>query len=269
MVTALGLDWGGRGWIAVVVEETGDGPDFDAAFYPSILNVWRAWREEVETILVDVPIGLPSGGDGGRGEPVGRACDEAARAVLGSVRGSSVFDVPCREAATQPTFGAANATNRDRLGRGLTVQAWSITPRILEVDAFVREFDDARAVVREAHPELCFGTLGDGPIEEPKTTDEGRALRLDVLASLGDHYDWATGLDDRYRTLEDEHVNDLEPHERRIHGSNRDDLLDAFVLAVTALAGNLRRLPAETEAPDAPRDRHGLAMEIVYHEPPA
>ena len=269
MTTTVGLDWGGRGWIAVVATDGPDGLEFDATVFPSILNAWRAWREDAETILVDIPIGLPSRADDDLedGEPIVRACDTEARERLAPDRASSVFDVPCREAAREPTFGAANARNRERAGRGLTVQAWAITPRILEVEALLREFDDAREVVREAHPEVCFATLGDGPIAASKTSEEGRRARLEALATLGDHYDWAVGLDERYETLEDEHVNELEPHERRIHGSNRDDLLDAFALAVTAFAGDLQRLPSEAAAPEVPRDRHGLPMEIVYHEP--
>ncbi|WP_255191263.1 DUF429 domain-containing protein [Natronobeatus ordinarius] len=268
MTTTLGLDWGGRGWIAVVATGGPDSLEFDAAFFPSMLTVWRAWRDDAETILVDIPIGLPAGTDDLEDEgPIVRECDAAARELLGPDRRSSVFDVPCREAARQPTFGAANARNRERAGRGLTIQAWAITPRILEVEALLREFDDAREVVREAHPEVCFAALGDGPIAASKTTDEGRQARLEALATLGDHYDWAVGLDERYEALEAEHVTDLEPHERRIHGSDRDDLLDAFALAVTAFAGDLRRLPSESAAPEVPRDRHGLPMEIVYHEP--
>lgn len=268
MTTTLGLDWGGHGWIAVVATDDPDGLEFDATFFPSILNAWRARRDDAETILVDIPIGLPPRADDLEDEePIVRECDAAARELLGSDRASSVFDVPCREAATQPTFGAANARNREYAGRGLTIQAWAITPRILEVEALLREFDDAREVVREAHPEVCFAALGDGPVAASKTSDEGRRARLEAVAELGDHYDWATGLDDRYETLEDEHVNELEPHERRIHGSNRDDLLDAFALAVTGFAGDLQRLPSESAAPGVPRDRHGLPMEIVYHEP--
>ena len=245
MSSYVGIDWGGTGWIAVIVADDAGERErtVTAAFYPSILNVWRD-NCEAETILVDVPIGL---GDGRR------QCDEEARAVLGESR-NSVFYTPVRDAVYEDRYETAGDVHEEATGNRISTQAYHICPAIQEVDGFLREIDAARSVVRESHPELCFATLDGGGGRPAETTEEGLASRRTVLEdTFGDERDDAGDLE----AFEREYIDDQPTHARRFRASNRDDLLDAFVLAVTA-SGETVSLPR-----DPPTDRYDLPMEIV------
>lgn len=243
MSSYVGLDWGGKGWIAVIADDDRDRP-FRAAFYPSILNAWRDNRE-AEAILVDVPIGLA---DEDR-----RRCDEAARSVLGDGR-SSVFYTPVRDAVYEDTYEAAGDENETATGNRISTQAYHICPAIREVDGLLREVDGTRDRIRESHPEVCFAAL-DGDAGLPsKTTEEGLEHRRELLQNeLGDDLDETGDLE----SFEREYIDDQPAYARRFRASNRDDLLDAFVLAVTA-RGETVTLPREP-----PEDSHDLPMEIV------
>jgi len=70
---------------------------------------------------IDIPIGLLDGP---------RACDKAARKLLGQPRGSSVFPAPCRAALQVETYEEASAINRQKAGRALSRQARRIVPKI-------------------------------------------------------------------------------------------------------------------------------------------
>jgi predicted RNase H-like nuclease len=74
---------------------------------------------------IDIPIGLLDGP---------RACDKAARKLLGQPRGSSVFPAPCRAAFGAQTDAEASSMNRQKTARGLSQQAWGITPKMEQVD---------------------------------------------------------------------------------------------------------------------------------------
>lgn len=237
----VGFDWAGTGWIAVRVTDTGAGPDVDAAFYPSILNAWRANRD-AETMLVDIPIGLA--------DETRRRCDEEARSILGEGR-ASVFYTPVRDAVYEDEYEAAGDANEAATGARISTQAYHICPPIREVDALLREIEAARGIVREAHPEVCFAALAGETGLPSKSTDEGLERRREILA------DAIGGSVDRIEALEGTYIDDRPTHARRFRASNRDDLLDAFVLAVTA-RGETVSVPA-----DPPTDRYGLPMEIV------
>jgi predicted RNase H-like nuclease len=74
---------------------------------------------------IDIPIGLLEGP---------RACDKAARKLLGQPRGSSVFPAPCRPALGPQTYAEASSINREKTMRGLSQQAWGVAPKIKQVD---------------------------------------------------------------------------------------------------------------------------------------
>ncbi|WP_440769247.1 DUF429 domain-containing protein [Natronorubrum sp. DTA28] len=248
MSSYVGLDWGGKGWIAVIIDHDADERErsVTAAFYPSILNAWRDNRE-AETILVDVPIGLTDGR---------RQCDEEARAVLGESR-SSVFYTPVRDAVYEDRYETAGDVHEDATGNRISTQAYHICPAIREVDSFLREIEAARDVVRESHPEVCFAALAGESGLPGKTTEEGLERRRELLEdALGDERDEVGDLE----SFEREYIDDQPTYARRFRASNRDDLLDAFVLAVTA-RGETVSLPR-----DPPIDRHDLPMEIVAPE---
>lgn len=76
-------------------------------------------------LAIDIPIGLLDGT---------RACDTAARKLLGQPRGSSVFPSPCRAAIQVASYGDACDANELRTGRKLSRQTWGIAPKIKQVD---------------------------------------------------------------------------------------------------------------------------------------
>lgn len=240
MGSYVGLDWGSTGWIAVIVTDETE-PTIEVAFYASMLNAWRDNRE-AETILVDSPIGLA---DNSR-----RKCDELARSVLGEAR-SSVFYTPVRDAVYADEYERAGDEHEAATGNRISTQAYHICPTIRDVDGVLREIDAAREQFRESHPEVCYAAFAGGSGLPPKSTDEGLARRRELLASeLG----WTVA---DVEARETDAIDDQPTHARRLRAGNRDDLLDAFVLALTA-RGETVSLPR-----DPPTDRHGLPMEIV------
>jgi predicted RNase H-like nuclease len=103
-----------------------------------------------------------------------------------------------------------SAANRAAVGVGLSVQAYHLVPKILEVDAFVR--GRPPITVLEAHPEVSFAELDPGCVVLSKTTSAGRSAREVALRGAG-----------------------LEPPSYlRGQGYAADDLLDACAVAWTA-----------------------------------
>lgn len=207
MASYLGVDWAGGCWVVV---KTGDSTSITTE--PSILNVWHRHGEDVRSILVDIPIGLPDSG--------GRACDVEARKRLAG-RGSTVFPVPAREVVEAETYERAKELNEGSLGS----QSWWLFPRIREVDVFLQIYRDARDEVYESHPEICFAEL-TGSSLEPKTSEEGRRERLIALAESSVLHDEVT---DVVHARED----GTAWHDR-ISKRRLDDVIDAAVLAHTA-----------------------------------
>lgn len=243
MASYVGVDWASSGWLAVAT----DGEDWTATMHPSMHSVWFTHRDAT-AILVDIPIGLP---DGER-----RACDRAAKEFLGD-RASSVFWTPCRAAVEATTYQQAKQANQECRGDSLSSQAWGLIPRIREVDRLLRDGVDIESVILESHPEVCFTALGGGESLPSKHDDDGIEARVAILGSIDD------SLVDVYEQFEASLIEEQPTWARRIGASNRDDLLDAMVLALTASLGgeDLRTLP---ESP--PLDAERLPMQIVYTE---
>jgi predicted RNase H-like nuclease len=188
-------------------------------------------------IAIDIPIGLSDDGP--------RACDLAARRLLGRPRGSSVFPAPCRGALTATTYRRACALSRRALGVALSIECFNIVPKIREVDALMTPA--RQACVREVHPELVFALLaGTGRgLAPPKRTREGERLRRRLLGRVAPRFDPVA-------------------IRRRLGPARvaRDDVVDAVACLVAAgriHRGQARVLP---EGP-VPRDARGLRMEIV------
>src|SRR5205814_8621714 len=80
-------------------------------------------------IAIDIPIGLSDDGP--------RACDLAARRLLGRPRGSSVFPAPCRGALVATTYRRACTVSRRSVGVALSLECFNIVPKIREVDALM------------------------------------------------------------------------------------------------------------------------------------
>ena len=206
---------------------------------PTLGDVLRAAGENT-SIAIDVPIGLA--------DDDARACDHAARRILGAPRSSSVFSAPCRGTLTATSYQDACRLNLDARGRGVTQQLFNILRKIREVDELMTP--DLQDRLREAHPEVTFALLaGTGRgLPHPKKTPQGEADRLALLQTFFPVLDRATLAAERAR---------LGPAKVA-----RDDLVDAVACLVTAYriaSGQARVLP------DGPpqRDARGLRMEIV------
>ena len=227
-------------WLAVVF----DGETFDhATVCEGIGDVWLRYEDDAERILVDVPIGLVESGS------EGRRCDSLARDVLGPRR-DAVFRPPVREATRKRRFPAASRAHERKTGRELSRAAFDAREAIAAVDELLQELPEAREVVGEAHPELCFRAFADGPLAHPRDVAAGYAERLRTLAE----YD-ADGPVTVQAVAEA--TGEFEG------GTNVAvaDVLDAVALGYTARPGPepLRSLPAEPS-----RDATGLPMRMWY-----
>src|SRR5579864_3092685 len=129
----IGVDGCRAGWFAVNRRHN----RLEYVICPTIQNLIMSFPK-AKRILVDIPIGLPW-----KGAEI-RPCDRLARSVLGSPRMSSVFPVPCREAAHAKSIDQARALNIDILGRNLSAQTWGICAKIAEVDDLLQESPAAR-----------------------------------------------------------------------------------------------------------------------------
>lgn len=251
MNTFVGVDWASRGWLVVAAEAD----EWTVRMHPSIQSVWFE-HGGAEAILVDVPIGLPAADR--------RACDRGAKEFLGSSGARSVFWTPCRDAVERHTYEEAKRANVDARGDSLSSQAWGLIPRIREVDRFLRATESARETVMESHPEVCFAAFA-GDALESKHDEAGLDARRECLEKLDES---VAGV---YDDVVDERIDGQPAWARRIGRSNRDDLLDAMALALTAKigAGDFERVPDGEPVGDGsvPRDGEGLPMRIVYAEP--
>jgi predicted RNase H-like nuclease len=234
----VGVDGCRAGWLAVKLSRHGA---WESRIFPEMASLWFACRRAA-LILVDIPIGLPEVAND-------RACDKAARKILGTRR-SSVFPVPCRAAVFAPNYDAAIKINEQVTGKRIFRATWNLIPRMRQVDEILQTDPKAGKVIREAHPEVLFWGLNRGrPLTFSKKVAAGEAERLEILGRV---YPPA-------RALFGEMKENLP---RR--SVTPDDLLDALAAAVTGLisGGRLKTLP---ETPG--RDAQGLPMEMVYFIP--
>ncbi len=197
-----GTDGCRSGWIAFKI----DLPAHIISVEVVDLTAWLRERPpDLACLGIDIPIGLLDGS---------RACDKAARKLLGQPRGSSVFPAPCRPALGAQTYAEANSINRQKTTRGVSQQAWGIAPKIKQVDDAITP--DRQRWAFEVHPEVCFWALaGERPMAHGKKTKEGSAERVVLLRRV---------------------FPEIETHlANRPARVGADDLLDAAAAAWTAL----------------------------------
>ena len=235
---AIGVDGCRSGWFYVVLSPSRR-PDWGVAekLEELLPDVGGSDR-----IFVDIPIGLPAGKEG-------RDCDKEARFKLGRKRGSSVFPAPVRAILGARDYEDAKMRSQDACGKMLSIQTWGIVRKIREVDFLLRQNEKARRFVREVHPELCFWALNRrASMTIRKKEDSGFEERMRVLKV------W----------LSEVEIVVTEIQRKRIPGVERDDIADAVVAAVTALADSstLRTVPGNPSC-----DNFGLPMEMVYADP--
>lgn len=158
----VGLDGCRTGWVAAI---DGGGGETALLVLPDVAAV-LALRASI--VGIDIPLGLPEDGP--------RACDVAARARLGPRR-SSVFPAPVRSVLGARDHREAVARSVAASGRGLSIQAWNLVPKIADADRNLAPGDP----VVEVHPELSFATLAGAPLRTAKRHPAGREDRLALL----------------------------------------------------------------------------------------
>jgi predicted RNase H-like nuclease len=228
-----GVDGAPGGWAVVIT-----GPNQSIVKKITAIADLFENHHELKAVAIDVPIGLLDSYEIG-----GRACDKAARKLLGRMRGSSVFPPPVRSALLADSWieACANSRASNPQAKGISKQTFAIFPKIIEVDALLQTRPQLRDLTFEVHPEICFAELGGRPLTHRKSSRLGRQERRELLA----------GAFPDFEALE------KNGREQRLP---IEDILDALVACWSALrlaSGKARKL-TETIA----RDRTGLPMTI-------
>jgi predicted RNase H-like nuclease len=167
----LGVDACRRGWIAIAAEDGVTG-----AYFARDIEALIARAETdgpIAVVAVDMPIGLP--------DRSLRQADVLARAAIGPLW-PSVFMTPVREALLAADHAAASAINRELTGQGISIQAFALKPKLLQVERWARR---TAARVVEIHPEVCFARLAGAPLTERKSSWAGAERRRALLAGAG------------------------------------------------------------------------------------
>lgn len=138
--------------------------------------------------------------------------------------------------------------NESDIGKGLNWQSYHIVSGIGEVDALLRESEQAKEALVESHPEVCFQALLGRQLQHSKDTAAGVGERLKALGSR---------INEPGALLE-EVTTDLIGESEDVE---IDDVLDALCLGVTAwnTKDELRYLPRDWES-----DSEGLPMRMAY-----
>jgi len=232
----VGARWVDGNWLTVAVDADGFA---EAAVLDGVGDLWYRNEERANRILVDVPIGLPDG------TVTERRCDELTRSLLGD-RGDELLAVPVREATRKQRHATATRVHERTVGVGLSEAAFARSGGIAAVDELLAELPEARSVVAESHPEVCYRAFADEPMTHDPHTAGGYAERLRTLA---------------------DHDRDAPPVLVEVGDAVAgDDVSVADAGAALAMAytarpgrGELRTLPPEPET-----DERGLEMAIHY-----
>lgn len=190
-MVGVGIDGAGGGWVRIT--------------YDSI-SLCLTISETLEDLLIDGAmhfVDMPK--DLGTVDQPNRECDAWMRAQL-SERKPSVFSPPIQEVLAEPTFEAANEKSRELIGKGISKQAWNLTPRI-------REFQQITAGdVYESHPEVCFAVMTGQEARNSKKTEAGQDERIALLRRYSNSSPWKW----------------------KMSNVQVDDIIDACILAVAA-----------------------------------
>jgi len=167
-----GIDGAPGGWLVASWDLSSD--SIELHFTDSIDGaIDDLLSDRCAVTAIDIPIGLSTNGN--------RAADGAARARLGTRR-STFFPTPVRAVLGADNFDTANLLSREASGKGLSIQAWNLVPKIAEVDeAWQPPLADHLV---EAHPELSFAEMADAPLRAKKSTSEGAEVRRALLAQI-------------------------------------------------------------------------------------
>jgi predicted RNase H-like nuclease len=170
--TYVGVDGCRDGWLAVVARR---GAPLSAIVYAHFADLLSAVPASA-FIGVDMPIGIPDRSP--------RACEFAARKLLGWPRSSSVFDVPPRACLEARTYAEACGIRARIEGKRLSRQSFGILPKIAEVDRELRTDPRHAGRVFEIHPEVAFAVWNNGrAMRHPKRSSAGQRERRALIES--------------------------------------------------------------------------------------
>jgi predicted RNase H-like nuclease len=129
------------------------------------------YRPAFSVIALHAPVGLPEE----PGQP--RACDVAAREVLGNRR-AAVVPPPAHA-----VLGAAGSYEEAKaIDPSMGAATWRLLPRIAEVATEVGSY--RQRVLWEVNPELAFWQMNDGrPLRFRKRSQHGRQERTQLLVA--------------------------------------------------------------------------------------
>jgi predicted RNase H-like nuclease len=185
----LGVDACKTGWVGVVLDQ-GVASAYSGRTIAELVSVAEA-ASPLAVVAIDIPIGLADKGP--------RQADLRAREIVGARR-SSVFMTPARTVIQIESHAAAAQLSRQLTGAAISIQAFSLRTKILEVDAWIQKQN--RRVV-EVHPEVSFARMPGAHRLESKATWAGVEQRRALLAAegirlVGDlgHAGRAAGVDD-------------------------------------------------------------------------
>jgi predicted RNase H-like nuclease len=189
-LVAIGVDGAPGGWVAASLyanslhDEDAAGWQSRLQLFPTVrdLAVFRNAAGSNAAVTIDVPIGLLASVDF-------RPCDIQARELLGQRR-NSVFAPPARYmlAVADDYDAICRLVDKERetnpAAKGLSPYAAGITPKVKEVDDWVRAHRESEAWLFECHPELCFQALAKGAVLAPKTSAAGLMGRLRLVRAV-------------------------------------------------------------------------------------
>lgn len=167
MDTVLGVDACKAGWVGIAWSGGAVTPH-----YAETIAELADAAGPLAVMAVDIPIGLPDHGP--------READLLARTFVGR-RQSSVFLTPVRATLGVRQHSRANIINHQLTGQGLSIQAFSLLPKIQEVDDWLPK---ASCRVVEVHPEVSFTELSGTPLPSKKTW-AGAEARRELLQRAG------------------------------------------------------------------------------------
>lgn len=167
----LGVDACRAGWIGIAL--TGQNCRAYVADTIDELVAKADTDGPLAVVAIDMPIGLPDRGH--------RQADVLAKKAIGILR-SSVFMTPTRDAMDAPDHRTASARNRALTGEGISIQAFSLKPKLHQVQQWVRQ---THYRVVEVHPEVSFARLAGAALTVRKSTWAGAECRRRLLADAG------------------------------------------------------------------------------------
>ena len=234
--SCVGIDGCKGKWVVVYITENA----FEVEKLKTINDICSRYLDS-DSYIIDIPIGLAENKSQLRPDLI-------VKKELGK-KGSSIFEVPCRQAVYAEDKKVARERNIAILGKSLSEQTLGIAKAIKQVDEFLQSKPQWKNRLLESHPEFCFSKLNNNqPILEHKTSAEGQQKRLGILRK---YYPKADQVVEKF-------LADV-PYRKKI-----DDVVDALCLAVMGrviLEKGLKTIPEKPMMDDK-----GILMQMVYAE---